>query len=117
MRQCRMTGLKKILHHRYRMAHGAVATLGAAWVMRLTVDACFGRASVCYRPMRGRNCVGMGLGLCLSVSVCVCACELNMPVTGLWRLLGSLRNVFRAGQNQPGRHGITHPRAPGQQDN
>ena len=110
MRQGRRTGLEKIWQQRHRMAHGAVATLGAAWVMRLAVDACTGRFSASHRSMRNVSAGRMGVG----VGVGVGACEFRMPVTGLRRLLCSLR---RAGQNQSGRHGITRPRAPGQQDN
>ena len=103
-----MMGLEKIWQQCHRMAHGAVATLGAAWFMRLAVDACPGRFSVSHRSMR--NVFGGGMVVCGGVGVG----ELNMPVTGWGRLEFSVR---RAGQNQPGRHGITHPCAPGQQDN
>ena len=110
MRQGRRTGLEKIWQQRHRMAHGAVATLGAAWVMRLAVDACTRRFSASHRSMRNVFGGGMGVGLGRGVA----ECAFRMPVAGWRRLLCSVR---RAGQNQSGRHGITRPRAPGQQDN
>ena len=95
MRQGRMLGLEKILQQRHRMAHGAVATLGTACVMRLSADACTGRVTVRHQRMHGRSGVGMGRGRGLDpgVGVSVGVCQLNMPVTGLWILVCSERKA------------------------